>query len=61
MPMYPITSNDIVEELRLIQTLSRASDEGKTIIHFQDLYDFSDMSISPCSKESKVEENHLKH
>ena len=60
MSVFQLSSNDIVEELRLIQTLNRASDEGKTVIHLQDLYDFSNMTISPDSKKDRVGESHLK-
>ena len=58
MTMFQLTSNDIVEELRLVQTLNRASNEGKTVIHFQDLY--ADRMIFPSSNERRGGENNLK-
>ncbi len=60
MAMFQLCNDDIVEELRLIQTLNRASKDGKTVIHFQNLFDFSDMTIPLGSKESRVGENNLK-
>ena len=45
MTMFQLCSDDIVEELRLIQTLNRASQEGKTVIHFQNLFDISNKII----------------